>query len=80
MKRALRERFEVSLSGEVYETPCHLQPVFKPWAEGAFPIAEDVCARHICLPIFPGMTEADIDHVVAGLHDSVDDARPRRTM
>jgi perosamine synthetase len=80
VKRALRERCGVNLSGEVYETPCHLQPVFKPWAEGAFPIAEDVCARHICLPIFPGMTDAEIDHVVAALRDTVRDARLRRTV
>src|SRR5262249_54415003 len=52
LKRTLKERFQVSLSGEVYEIPCHHQPVFKEWAAGAFPVAEDVCSRHICLPIY----------------------------
>src|SRR5215831_3486223 len=60
LKHTLKERFQVSLSGEVYETPCHQQPVFKDWADGAFPVAEDVCARHVCLPIYPGMTEDEI--------------------
>src|SRR5215471_7381179 len=70
LKRALKERFQVSLSGEVYETPCHRQPVFERWAAGTFPVAEDVCARHICLPIYPGMTEAEIDQVVAALQET----------
>ena len=71
LKRTLKERFQVSLSGEVYETPCHQQPVFKDWADGAFPVAEDVCARHVCLPIYPGMTEDEIDHVVMALQASL---------
>jgi perosamine synthetase len=67
LKRALKDRFQISLSGEVYESPCHHQPVFKPWAAGAFPVAEDVCARHVCLPIYPGMTEAEIERVASAL-------------
>ena len=71
LKRTLKERFQVSLSGEVYEIPCHHQPVFKEWAAGAFPVAEDVCSRHICLPIYPGMTEAEIDRVVLALQETL---------
>ena len=71
LKQTLKERFQISLSGEVYETPCHRQPVFQPWAAGAFPVAEDVCARHVCLPIYPGMSEAEIDHVVAALQTTL---------
>jgi perosamine synthetase len=71
LKRTLKERFQVSLSGEVYETPCHRQPVFKQWASGAFPVAEDVCARHVCLPIYPGMTEAEIEYVGSALQETL---------
>jgi len=70
VKSRLRADFEVSLTGEVYETPCHQQPVLKEMYgfEGdGFPAAEDVCARHICLPIFPGMTEAQVGHVLESL-------------
>lgn len=59
MKKKLKEEYKVSLSGEVYEVPCHLQPVFKDMYEykgGEFPVAEDLCSRHICLPVFPTMT------------------------
>ena len=71
LKRALKERFQVSLSGEVYDTPCHRQPVFRDWAAGEFPVADDLCSRHICLPIYPGMTDDEIDHVVMALHDTL---------
>jgi len=71
LKRTLKERFQVSLSGEVYEIPCHHQPVFKQWAEGAFPVAEDVCSRHVCLPIYPGMTETEIEQVVGALRQTL---------
>lgn len=65
----------VSLSGEVYELPCHLQPVFKEMLgtkEGSYPVAEDLCARHVCLPLFPGMTEEQARFVV----DTVKEALP----
>jgi len=70
IKRVLREEYNVSLSGEVYELPCHLQPVFKDmygFRGGEFPVAEDLCRRHICLPIFPTMTPEQAHHVVHAL-------------
>ncbi len=66
-KKTLRESYGVSLTGEVYETPLHNQPVFQPYVTGSFPIAEDLCARHICLPIFPTMTMEETRHVVDSL-------------
>jgi perosamine synthetase len=70
-KRTLKERFKVSLSGEVYETPCHRQPVFKSWATGDYPVADDACRRHVCLPVYPGMTEAEIDQVASAINETL---------
>ena len=67
IKKELKERFAVSLSGEVYDTPLHRQPVFAQYAHGEFPVADDVCARHICLPGYPGMSDEEIGRVVDGL-------------
>ncbi|MFL6163666.1 MAG: DegT/DnrJ/EryC1/StrS family aminotransferase [Jatrophihabitantaceae bacterium] len=67
LKQELRQRFGVSLAGEVYETPLHLQPVFAQLATGPLPVAEAVCARQICLPIHSDMTDAEADQVVAAL-------------
>lgn len=67
LKARLRQEFGVSLAGEVYEDPLHKQPVFEKYACGSLPVAEDLCARHICLPIFSGMSEADAHQVIHAL-------------
>lgn len=71
LKAMLRERSAVSLAGEVYEEPLHKQPVFAPYAGPALPVAEDYCARHLCLPIFSGMEDAQADRVIAALEQSI---------
>ncbi len=68
LKAALREEHGVSLSGEVYASPLHHQPVFAGLHEGSLPVAEDVCRRHVCLPIHSDMTRDEAAHVVASLH------------
>jgi perosamine synthetase len=67
LKTLLRERYGVSLSGEVYEVPLHQQPVFGEYASGPLPVSEDYCARHICLPIFSGMKEDEANQVIEAL-------------
>lgn len=67
IKRRMKEEFGVSLSGEVYETPCHLQPYFSDMRNQPLPVAEDICARHICLPIYSGMKEEEMYHVAHSL-------------
>jgi dTDP-4-amino-4,6-dideoxygalactose transaminase len=67
LKRRLRDDFGVGLSGEVYARPLHHEPIFAPWRLRSLPAAEDVCARHVCLPIHSDMTDAEVDHVVASL-------------
>jgi len=57
----------VSLSGGVYDIPLHKQPIFKDLADGVFPVAEDVCRRHICLPLYYGMTEEEARFVIETL-------------
>ena len=71
LKAHLRERYGVSLAGEVYETPLHKQPVFGPYAAGSLPVSEDLCARHICLPIFSGMTEDEARQVLLALAETI---------
>jgi len=71
LKAHLRERYGVSLAGEVYEEPLHKQPVFARYASGSLPVSEDLCARHICLPIFSGMAEEDARQVVHALKETI---------
>lgn len=70
LKKELKEKYGVSLSGEVYELPCHLQPIFKAqygFNGDEFPVAEDLCKRQICLPVFAGMTEKQTRYIVESL-------------
>jgi perosamine synthetase len=64
----MREDFDVACSGEVYATPLHHEPVFAGIdiapGPGALATAEDVCARHVCLPVHSDMTDAEADQVV----------------
>ena len=67
LKRELSERMGVSLSGEVYASPLHRQPIFADLDRGSFPVADDVCARHICLPVHSDMTDDEADYVIESL-------------
>jgi perosamine synthetase len=67
VRRAMLDRWGVSLAGEVYGTPLHRQPVFAGSASGSFPVADDVCARHVCLPVHSDMTDDEINQVIEGL-------------
>ncbi len=71
LKALLRERYGVSLAGEVYESPLHEQPVFKSYAAAPMPISEDMCSRHICLPVFSGMQQEQAHHVIRVLKETI---------
>jgi perosamine synthetase len=71
LKKVLREQYDVSLAGEVYEEPLHKQPVFEKYKKNPLPISEDLCARHICLPIFSGMKDSDAHQVLRALEKTI---------
>lgn len=72
LKKRLKEDYGVSLSGEVYETPLHRQPVFEKYAGGeTLSAAEDICNRHICLPVYAEMTAAEANHVLESIAKSI---------
>jgi dTDP-3-amino-3,4,6-trideoxy-alpha-D-glucose transaminase len=69
VRAALRERGIAT--GVHYPTPIHLQPAYAHLGlgAGAFPEAERSCARVLSLPMYPELTGAQVDRVVAGLLD-----------
>ena len=69
LKETLCSRYGIALSGAVYDTPCHLQPVFEPFNDGPLPVAEDVCRRHICLPLYPDLTPEEARYVATALRE-----------
>ncbi len=65
-KQKLRES-GVRTSGEVYWPPLHMEPVYQKTLgvkEGDFVVAEDVCRRMVCLPIYNQMTMKEAEFVV----------------
>ena len=72
LKTALRDGFDVGLSGEVYETPCHQQPVFRGYPAGRLLQAERICAGHICLPISAKMEVEDAEYVLDSLEKALE--------
>jgi perosamine synthetase len=85
-RQQLADEHDVRLAGEVYDTPLHWQPVFAEFAPDGpgrlgsgqggppLPVAEDLCARHICLPVHSDMTAAEVDQVcgaVCAAYDSL---------
>ncbi len=72
LKALLREKHGVSLAGEVYEEPLHKQPVFEKYCTTPLPIAEDLCARHICLPVFSGMQASEAQQVIRALQQVIE--------
>lgn len=67
LRTSLREHHDVALGGYVYELPLHEQPVFAHLADGALPVAEDLCRRHVCPPIYPTLSDEQVDHVVGAI-------------
>jgi dTDP-4-amino-4,6-dideoxygalactose transaminase len=78
LKQLLKDRYDICLPGEVYSHPCHSQPVFGKYPEkmdnkksDSFPVTDYVCARHICLPLYPGLTLRELEYIVASLKEAV---------
>jgi dTDP-4-amino-4,6-dideoxygalactose transaminase len=65
---ALREHLARSEVGTdlIYPVPLHLQKCFAPLGGkvGTLPVAEQAAARCLSLPIFPELTDAQVEHVI----------------
>ncbi|MEM3386078.1 MAG: DegT/DnrJ/EryC1/StrS family aminotransferase [Nitrososphaerales archaeon] len=73
LKEKLKEK-GVRCGGEVYWPPLHLQPLYQrllSTKKGDYPIAEDICRRMICPPIYPDMSIEDAEYVVAKFKEAL---------
>lgn len=66
-RQELAEDHAVRLAGEVYDLPLHQQPVFAEFAGPPLPVAEEMCARHVCLPVHSDMTADEVDQVIGAV-------------
>ncbi len=70
LRRAIRER---GVACDTHYLPLHRQPLYTQRAQhedGAFPGADAVSTTVLRLPVFPGMTTAECDRVVAAVRDA----------
>ena len=54
-----------------YPVPCHRQPAYTEFAPGSLPIAERAAGRIVSLPLFPHISEPQVEHVTASLNAAV---------
>jgi dTDP-4-amino-4,6-dideoxygalactose transaminase len=59
-------------TGVHYPIPVHLQPAYADlgYRRGQFPVAEAVAAEILSLPIYPELTEAQVEEVAGALRDA----------
>jgi perosamine synthetase len=65
----IQSQYGISI-GSIYDPPCHLQPVYQRlfgFYRGMLPVAEDILERTFCLPMYPQMTEEEINYVINSL-------------
>jgi dTDP-4-amino-4,6-dideoxygalactose transaminase len=68
--RFIQELRAENIGTSVHFIPIHLHPHFRDslgHRDGAFPVAEDAYRRAVTLPLFPRMSDADADDVVAAV-------------
>ena len=70
--KALRER---GVDSKPYLPAIHLMSYYREafgHREGEFPVCEDVSARSVALPFFPGLAEGEVEQVVSALRAVLD--------
>jgi perosamine synthetase len=68
----------LGIGTSVHFVPLHLHPYYQRtygYRRGDFPAAEDAFDRCMSLPIFPGMTEREVDRVIAAVMQIVGENR-----
>lgn len=78
LKQKLKDEYGVSLGGDLYNRPCHSQPLFSRNPETvvrtdgeSFPETDYVVSHHVCLPLYFGLTDDQVEYVADSLDRAV---------
>jgi perosamine synthetase len=66
-KKVFEKMQEQGIGVQVHYIPLHLQPLYKNkfgYEKKDFPVAEDYYEKAITLPLFPGMTDKDVEYSI----------------
>jgi dTDP-4-amino-4,6-dideoxygalactose transaminase len=58
-------------TGVHYPIPCHRQPPLRRFAERSLPVAEQSAGELLSLPMFPHLTDRQVDFVCESLHEAL---------
>jgi dTDP-4-amino-4,6-dideoxygalactose transaminase len=62
--RAYCKEQGIALTGEVYRTPLHEQPIYEEKFRGrTFPVTDAFSKSHICPPLYPELSEDEVDFI-----------------
>jgi len=73
LQKTLKNKYNIA-TGTLYYPPIHLQPFYIQrfsYKEGMLPSSEEILKKETCLPMFVGLSEKDIDHVIDSLKKEV---------
>lgn len=58
-------------TGAFYPVPLHFQKVFSylGYQKGDLPVAEKICERSVCLPVFPELKDEEVNFVIEAIKD-----------
>lgn len=58
------KKHNITLTGEVYRIPIHKQPLYvDKFKRKSFPAADNFCKNHICPPLYPELSDAEVDYI-----------------
>ena len=72
--QVMKELRELNIGTQVLYIPVHVQPYYADkygYKQGDFPIAEEYYEQCLSIPIFPGMTDNEVDFVISGVLSTV---------
>ena len=58
-------------TGVHYPVPCHLQPPLRQFADGPLPVVEQAAGELLSLPMFPHLTDGQVDLVCEALYGAL---------
>jgi dTDP-4-amino-4,6-dideoxygalactose transaminase len=72
--QVMNELREGGIGTQVHYIPVHLQPYYRKkygYAAGKCPVAEAYYERCLSLPLFPAMSDSDVDRVIGAIKELV---------
>ncbi len=73
----IKEMEKRNIGTSVHFIPLHLHPFYQElgYKKGDFPIAENLYSREVSLPLYPGMTDEDVNDVINAINDFLNPQR-----